>query len=380
MILGIAEDFTSNVTLDSDLTMIPSSGLYLNSGVHPCITVENLLSFLPVNDIAILAWDVSTHYNFYQNTRNKKDIVSFDGKYWQCVDPNGNIGIQPDSDGLEWMETNIESLRLKMFIQKVQDKFLSDMHLTKRLVNNQYIYENARLDRPMAAQPANFVGWTFEAKGSDYVTFRINQISIQKSGTTPISLYVIHNNELVDTLQIVPANGALNFLPIDYTFSGAGEWRFVMDSTDVYTDNGWIDSLKYDGFVCYGCVGIGNDPETSIYSINNSGYGLGFNVSTFMDSKVYIDNNLLDFGACLRATFEYMAFLMMFSNSNNRINMQERNQKLGVNLEAEIKQLDADTSVKRYYDEKKRAVKVLQKTFDTQLDTNTNFEISVSSV
>lgn len=379
MILGIAEDFTSNAILDDDLTQLPSSGLFLNSGVHPCITTENLLSFLPVLDFEIADWNNSIQYIPFEQSRKRRDLVKKNGIIYESI----KVGIDkdpPNNTPIYWRITNIESLRLKMFIQKVQDRFLSDMHLTKRLVNNQFLYENARLDRPMAAQPTNFVGWTFEAKGSDYVTFRINQASIQKSGTTPIDLYVIHNNELIDTLELVPANGALNFLQMDYTFSGAGEWRFVIDSTGVYTDNGWIDSLKYDGFVCYGCVGIGTEPETATYSINNSAYGLGFNVSVYLDSAVYIDNNLMDFGACLRATFEYMAFLMMFSNSNNRINMQERNQKLGVNLEAEIKQLDADTSVKRYYDEKKRAIKVLQKTFDTQLDTNTSFDISVSSV
>ena len=62
MILGISEDFTTSTELDSELTAIPSSGLYLNSGTHPSITVENLLEFLSFFDPTLLVWSESNTY------------------------------------------------------------------------------------------------------------------------------------------------------------------------------------------------------------------------------------------------------------------------------------------------------------------------------
>lgn len=378
MILGIAEDFTNNTVLDSELLSKPTSGLYLNSGVHPLITVDNLLSFLPVNDITFSPWDISKQYDFYQKTRSKKDIVSFDGKVWQCIDPDGNIGVQPDSDELEWMETNIESLRMKSFIYSVQDTIISDLNLTKRLINNQQLYEQAYHQRVL---PNDYCGWVFQAKGSDYVTITINQASIQMPGTAPVSLYVINQGKLVDTLTLTPANGTVNFQPLNYSFKGQGEWKFVIDSTIVFTNNAWIDGLKYDGFVCYTCVGIGESPETARYSRSNISNGLGFNVSVYLDPELYLDNNLSGFGPYVRSAIIFKAFEMFQANSNNRENMNQRIGMANINLIAEIKQLDAETAISTYKREKKAAINILSKTFDTQLNKERPlFQVTRTSV
>lgn len=378
MVLGIAEDFTSNVTLDSQLYATPGSGLYLNSGVHPSITVENLLSFLPITDFDISLYDQNKTYTSYQKSRNKKDLVRVSPTefIYQSLQDN-NLNKVPGSEPSFWLLTNIESLRLKAFVDKVKDRVYADLNLTRRLVNNQNIYEVGRYERML---PNNYCGWVFEPKGSDYVTFRINQAFIQKSGTTPVNVYVINQGQLIDTLVLTPSNGRAVFEPLNYTFSGIGPFYFVIDSTTVFSNNGYLDSLKYDGFVVYTTVGIGSDPETATYSTGYTGNGLGFNITAYLDSSVYIDNNIDEFGNFLRAAFEYETFLMYLHNSNNRSNRAQRIQIGDDLLLAETKDLTADTVVSRYHKEKAKAIKQLQRTFDTQLDNSNEIEISIGSL
>jgi hypothetical protein len=376
MVLGIAEDFSSNVTLDSQLTGLPESGLFLNSGVHPSITVENLLSFLPVIDFVIAAWDELKPYDVYATSRQKRDIVTHENVIYQSVATN-NIGNEPP--GGAWVATNIESLRIRNFIDKVQDRVYADLNLTKRLVNNQYLYEVGKQERQL---PNDYCGWVFEPKGSDYITLRINEICLQKSGTTPVELYIINQGSVIDTIEVVPKNGKISFDKYpNLTFSGKGKWMFVMDSTTVFSNNGYIDPLKYDGFVAYTCVGIGDAPETATYSYNTTGNGLGFNISAFLNSSLYIENNVNEFGDLIRSTFEYMTLLEFLYNSNNRKNMAQRVQLDKEMLMFETKNLDHDTSVRRYYAEKKKAIKTLERTFDTQLaNNNDELEITISSL
>ncbi len=374
MVLGISNDFTSNVILDSQLTGLPTSGLYLNSGVHPSITVKNLLSFLPLLDVIFADWDETKQYEKYQ--RNIKDVVSYNGKIYQSLVSNTNK--QPDENTDEWLETNIESLRLKSFIQSVQDRVYSDLHLQKRLINNQYIYEVGQYEKLL---PNNYCGWIFEPKGSDYCTIRLNQISIQKTGTTPLNLYVINQGNLVDTLEITPSNGRVDFKDLNYSFKGFGTWIFAIESTEVFTSNGCLDPLSYDGFTCGTVIGTGTTPETATYSYSNTGNGLGFNVSVTLDSSVYINNNIQDFGSFIRATFELMAIECFLHNSNNRSNSEEINQSANQQLLiAETKQLDMNTIAKKYQETKSKAMKVINKTFDTQLFESDDLEIETTSV
>jgi hypothetical protein len=138
MELGFAEDFSTNVILDTELKTVPSSGLYLNSGVHPSVTLGNILAFLPKLSFNIDAWDDSVNYEVYSTTRDRKDLVSHNSKVYQCL--VANINVEPtDANSSTWLETNIESLRLKSFVDKVKDKVFSDLNLTRRLIENQYM-------------------------------------------------------------------------------------------------------------------------------------------------------------------------------------------------------------------------------------------------
>lgn len=376
MTLGIAEDFTSNVPLDNELTAVPSNGLYLNSGVHPSITTANLLAFLPLLDLVIAPWDSETAYGIYANSRNKSDLVMYDGIIYESISTD-NEGSQPDESTEDWLATNIESLRLKSFIQKVKDKVLSDLKLTKRLVNNQYLYEVGRNESQL---PNDYCGWVFEPKGSDYISIRLNEVSFQKSGTAPVNLYVINQGVLIDTLTITPANGTVNFKRLDYAFKGKGKWIFAVDSTEVFINGNAVDPLKYDGFVCYTTSGSGASPEAASYNYGSTDNGLGFNVTAFLDSESYIENNLDELGNFVRACFELSALQMYLSNPNNRSNREQLIQMDANTLLFETKDLSADTVVKRYHDEKKRALRTIEKTFDTQLSQGGDFIVDYDSV
>jgi hypothetical protein len=374
MILGISEDYTADIELDSQLTDIPSSGLYVNSGVHPSITLENLLEFLPKTNFTFSDWDNSTEYEVFETSRNKKDIVTSDAKIYQSIKEGTNNEVT-DTD--YWLETNIESLRIKSFMQKVKDRVYSDLSLDKRLISNQYIYENGDTETTLSN---DYSGWVLEPKGSDYVSMKINQVSIQKDGVTPINLYVIQQNTLKDTISITPNNGEISFQDVDIVLSGKGVFKLVIDSTDVYTENATIDPLKFDGFVAYTTSGTGDNPQGAKYTYNTYGNGLGLNITAYLDAKVYINNNMSWFGSFIRATFEYMCFQMFYHNSNNRSNRAERLQMRDEVLLTELKEMRTDSVVKRYHDEKKCAIKMLEKTFDTQLKSNKGFSTEIGSI
>ncbi len=378
MVLGISEDFTSTVEFDSQLSSIPSSGLYLNSGTHPIITVNNLLEFLPSINFNFSEWDSSTSYGVFTETRNKKDIVSYNTVEGFRVFQSINSGTNNlPTDSTYWLETNIESLRVKTFLEKVKDKVYSELSLEKTLVNNQFLYENGDIQTTLNG---DFSGWVIEPKGSDYVSFRINQISFQKDGTAPVSLHVLNQNQLIKTISIKPDEGRLNFQDVDLKLSGKGDFKLLIDSTDVYTSNATIDPQKFDGFVAYTTTGIGSTVETANYTYNVCGNGLGLNITAFLDPKVYIDNNISEFGSFIRATFEYMVFQMFLHNANNRSNRTERIQLDKNMLLRELKDMNVDSVIRRFYNARRKALNMLEKTFDTQLNKNNSITLHLGAI
>lgn len=367
MVLGIATDLTTDVVLDAELTAIPSNGIYLNEGTHSSITLSNLLAFLPNFDLVPTTWSNATTYGKYTTTKNQKDLVTHGGKIYQSLQ-GSNTNQNPTSTPSYWLETNLESLRLKSFIEKVKARVINSLRLNKNLINSQKIYSvTDTLTTEQTLLPNDYCGWGFDAKGSDYVSIRINQISLQKSGTTPINLYVINQGNLITTLQITPSNGKVEFKDLNYTFKGEGDWVFAIDSTEVFTNGFVVDPLRYDGFVCYTVTGIGNAPETAKYYRGAVANGLGFNVTAFLDAETYVNNNRSEFGEFVCATFEMMCFEMFLHNSNNRSNREQKIQMNDELIRIEVLDGQANTVAKRYSDALKHAKTQLSKTFDTQL-------------
>jgi hypothetical protein len=378
MVLGISEDFTRDIVIDAELKQASSTGLTLNSGVHASITLDNLLEFLPDSTTTFLAWDNTKTYGLYSTTKNKADIVVLNSVIYQSIKAD-NTGNSPDAaNSTYWMETNIESLVLKSFVDKVKDRVYTDLSLIKRLVNSQKIYEVGRHDLML---PNQYCGYVFEPKGSDYVSFVINQISFQGLTTDPVNLYVVNEGRLVDTLVLQPNNGAFEWKDVNYRFKGEGKWIFAVDSQIVKTNQGVVDTLKYDGFVVYTTTGLGETPEGATWVYETTGNGLGFNVSVSLDSSIYIDNNIEYFGGLIRSTFELMALQMFLHNSNNRSNRNEFIQLNKELLTYETKSLEGNTVARRYNKELDKAKRAIEKTFDTQLsDDDASFDIELTSV
>ena len=375
MILGFSEDFSSNVELDSQLKSIPSSGLYLNSGVHPSINLDNLLNFLPKLEFTFDNYLVGKTYSSFITNMNRSNIVFLNGNIYESIADN-NIGNDVDDTDF-WIKTNIESLRLKVFIESVKNRVYSDLALTKRLINSQKLYTIGTEKKTI---PADYIGWVLEPKGSDYVSIRINQMSLQKDGTTPVDVYVLNQDELIKTITLEPDNGRVKFRDTDITFSGKGDFKLIIDSTEVYTKSNTINPLKFDGFVCYTTTGNGDTPQTADYVYNTFDNGIGLDVSVFLDSTVYINNNVKDLSSFIRATFELMVFETYLHNSNNRSNRSQRLQMNDDLLISELKNTQADTVVSRYHREKKRALRAMEKTFDTQLSDKEGLEVRIGTM
>lgn len=365
MNLTFAEDFTSQVTLDSQLLGTPDSGLYWNRGVHPVLTINNLLAFLPVEDFTFSAWDIGTTYTKFNDSRKRSDVVLYDDKVYQSL-VNNNTGNQPDTSPTQWLETNIESLRIKSFIWTVEDNVLSALMINRRLIENQYIY-NINETRTLRTNSNDYIGWAFEPKGSDYVKIRINQIALGANTTTPQSLYVVNQGVLIDTLTLNPQNGRLVFEDIGYSFSGIGAFYFLIEGQDFYSSGGYNDPLKYKGFVCYPVTGTGATPEGSDFNFSSSENGLNFNISCRLDSSIYVENNKIDLAKFYQAQFEYDFVRMALHNANNRSGIDERLQKSGINnqlLATESLDISMATVAKNYMYQKKIATESINSTFD----------------
>ena len=383
MILTVAEDFTNTVTLESELTSLPESGMYLNSGVHTAITVNNLLQFLPLIEFTFGTFAGGTTYGKYTDSRKVTDIVLDAGIVYQSLTA-GNTGNTPASSPTNWLVTDIDSLRIKSAVLKSQDAALSRINLTRRLVDSQYLYNLVEVgENPtVTLLPNDFAAWVFEPKGSDYVTFQINQIALQATTASPQNLYVINQGQLITTIILNPnLEGRLEFEDSTFTFSGKGKWIFAIDAQNVLTDGSIIDSLKYEGFVAYTATGIGATAEDAEYSFQTTNNGLNFNISTFFDGSVYIDKNLLNFGNYIQAAWEMDMLNLFLSNSNSRSNKEQRTVIDRQMLIAETKDLKLNTVVRKFERERKQAIKELDKTLDREINSdNDDFEIEITSV
>ena len=377
MILTFAEDFTSTEVLDSQLIGTPDSGLYFNRGVHPIITVENLLSLLPNVTFTFTAWSGSSTYGVFETSRKKADVVSHESKvYLSLIASTGDDPKTPGTDTTYWLETNINSLRLRSFIWSVEDNFLSALSLNRQLVENQYIYNVGDTDVTLSD---DYSGWAFEPKGSDYVIIRINQMALQANTTDTVDVSVINQGVVKETITLNPNNGILSFEDVGYTITGKGRFDFVFPSQSVKSESAFNDALRYDGFVCYPINGSGDTPEGAEYSNSSIGNGLNFNVSCYLDSSVYITNNKIDLAKFLQLQFQLDALKMMLYNANNNVSGVQRNlsDELSLHLlTAETMDLDMGTVVREYKEQKAVAIKAINRTFDKFLKKPKGFTVT----
>ena len=383
MLLGIVDDLTSNATLDDQLTAVSDSGLSINEGVHPSITIDNLLHFLPNKSKTPAAYVAGTTYGKFEDSRRFDDIVEDVGITYQSLVAS-NTGNTPASSPNEWLETNLDSLRLKVFINSAQNKAISDINLIRRHVDNQYLYNLVEQNRELTPVllPENYAGWSIEPKGSDYTRITINQAALQATTVSAQNLYVINQGVLVTTLILNPnLEGRLAFEEINYDIpSDKGMWIFAIDSQNVLREGGYLDPLKFDGFVPRLVTGTGSTPEDAKYSPSSGGNGLSFNITVHFDPAVYLANNLKNFGKLLRAAFELQTLRLYRSNSNNRSNRQELIQMDETQLREEvISRSDlSDSSASKYDRAVAEARSMLDKTFDREINNNADDSIEIT--
>jgi len=284
----------------------------------------------------------------------------------------GDAPKTPGTDTTYWLETNINSLRIRSFIWTVEDNFISALSLNRKLIENQYIYHVAE---ELLTLSNDYSGWAFEPKNSDYVKIKINQMSLQANTTEQVVVSVINQGIVKDTITLNPNNGLLEFEDVGYTISGKGVFYFVFPSQEVYSDSSYNDSLKSDGFVCYPISGEGDTPEDADYTKGTTGNGLNFNVSAYLDSSVYVTNCKIDYSQFMKAQFEYDFLRMVVSNSNNQSESAERN--LGNNQLLATESLDTSmlTIARKYAHEVKEAIAAINRTFDNFLKKDVSFTV-----
>jgi hypothetical protein len=343
-----------------------------------------LLSFLPNETIVFADYVAGTTYGKFTDSLKRTDIVTDAGIIYQSL-VAGNVGNTPASSPTQWLVTNIESLRIKIFYLSTRNNAITQLNLKRRLVDSQYLYNVAEIEENATSTllPNDFAAWIFEPKGSDYVKFTINEVAFQATTAVQQNLYVINQGQLITTLTLNPnADGRLVFEDIDYEFSGKGKFIFAVDSQTVLTNGATLDPLKYKGFVVSTASGIGATPEGADYSRGTSNNGLGFNISVHLDSTVYLNKNLKNFGQYLQAAWRLSVLEMFLHNSNNRSNRSQRIQ-LDVNmLTAEVKDdKSGGSALSKFKSEKKKAFAKIKTTFDTQLkDKNKGGQTSLRSV
>ncbi len=383
MLLGIVDDLTSNATLDDQLTAVSDSGLSINEGVHPSITIDNLLHFLPNKSKTPAAYVAGTTYGKFEDSRRFDDIVEDVGITYQSLVAS-NTGNTPASSPNEWLETNLDSLRLKVFINSAQNKAISDINLIRRHVDNQYLYNLVEQNRELTPVllPENYAGWSIEPKGSDYTRITINQAALQATTVSAQNLYVINQGVLVTTLILNPnLEGRLAFEEINYDIpSDKGMWIFAIDSQNVLREGGYLDPLKFDGFVPRLVTGSGDTPQAAKYSPSTGGNGLSFNITVHFDPAVYLANNLKNFGKLLRAAFLLQTFKMYRANPNNRSNRQQRINMDEVQLREEVISRSelSDSSASQYDRAVTEAKTMLSKTFDREINNNADDSIEIT--
>lgn len=380
MNLTFVQDYTSSISLDSELMGTPDSGLYWNQGVHPLVTIANLLTFAPIVEFIFTDWAIGTTYNKYATTQLKSDIVTYEGLIYQSKTAV-NVGNQPDISTTNWLLTDQNSLNVKAFLKNSESNMISQLHLIRKLVDSQYIYN---VGETLQTLPNDYAGWVIEPKGSDYVKIRINQLALQANTTDPVDLFVINQGALIDTLVLNPINGRLVFEDVGYTISGIGKFTFAFASQEVKTESAYNDPLKYDGFVIYPVSGIGDTAEDAEYSFSNNSNGLNFNITAYLDSSQYLTNNLIDFSDMLRAQFEYDLIRQMLVNANNRNNTDERNitgDPLTMQLlTTEALNTEHLTVAKKYSSLLKETKMSVNKTFDRFLKVPAKFKVTTRAL
>jgi hypothetical protein len=375
MILTFAEDFGSSVILDSELRGTSDSGLYWNRGVNSLVTVNNLLSLLPDVEFTFAAYAAGTTYSKFNTSRSINDIVLESGKVYQSLKDSNTGNLVTDTNF--WLETNIKSLRIKSFIWTTLDNYKAALSLNRSLIENQYLYNVADQLKTLTE---DYSGWSIEPKGSDYIKIVLNQLSLQADVATPVNLFVINQGQLIDTIVLNPNNGLLEFEDIGFTFYGKGPFHFVFESQDVLSNSENVDTLKYSGFVAYPITGKGASPQAAEYSQASSGNGLNFNISVYLDSGIYVDNNEVHLAKFIQSQFEMDSLELFYYNPNQRSNRTERVVNDREALFTEIKDVTANTAARRYLGQKKIAMKSIERTFDKFLKPAQKFVVKQRSI
>lgn len=357
-ILTFYKDYSNSIELDSLLMGVPDSDAFWNTGTSPIVTIKNILTYLPVEDIVADAYAAGTTYAI-------GDICTSNAIMYESI-LGSNIGNTPASSPTYWVVTNSDSQKIKVFLNQVKTNAKTALKLDRKLIENQYIYHIAKSD---VTPNADYIGWGFEHKNSDYVSIRINKLAFQANTDQEITFSLVNNGAVVNTIAITPDNGRFVFSDVNLTMSGFGVFYLVTDAISIKTNGEVNDPLKYRGLVCYPVEAVGGTIATADYQKSMSGNGMGFNVSAYVDTSSFIVANEIDFVEVYKWQLAYdLVQLMLFNpqtnSSREERNMTEFNRDLMI-MEAKDNKLNTITT--NYNKALKQAKEAIAKSLDNVL-------------
>lgn len=370
--IGFKHDFTTDAFLDKEILKNSSDFCCLNENA-PLLTLANILDFLPKIEINFSIFSINKTYFSFAETQDYNSILTYNGELYQCIATS--IGNLPTDENF-FIKTNLDSIRLKSYINNVLEKVKEDLQLSYNLIENQSIFPS---NLNMKYTPINDkIGVSFEKRGSDYISIIINEFSAYADvNDNTFNLYHYLNNSLKKTISINNSFSneyQTNFINLE--LNEKGSHVLAIDKRPMFNSNKQINPLRYDSFI-YNNVELTNGRFVrSSVSCN----GIGVNVSTALKSDLFLKHNLKLFHRFLKATFEYLFYQTILINSNKRINSNTRllfDEKL---LLSELKNKDTDSVLNRYLKEKDLALSLMKKTFDKQINKNTDeMEIEITT-
>jgi hypothetical protein len=303
---------TSVPTLDAELTAA-TSGIIINDGYIPYLTLENIRSF-----------------------SSKVSNENLSAANW-------NIFL---------------TQRLKSAISNVMNRVVTN---DNKIFEQKRIYYGMGDGSEVIANNDKLVGLKIDFIKNDNIKVKLNRIGLQFSGAvTDLDFYLFNQNTQVATFTASSTGSDFVWVDlsgIELTGEKAGSWFLYYDQTgltetainnDIYIHSNLSNFLQFNPFTAE--VGADLNLIDSGDFDSATAYIANLDFSVVPDLTGWITYNKELFANAIRLQFGLDAYKLMFTNENARINAKERN------VDAELVKLnvyneDGKTVVKELADE-----------------------------
>lgn len=313
---------------DSQLTGVSTSGYYFNRATHPYLkNFETIIKMGPDSS----RWTIEPYSA--TTTYVKEQIVEEGGFIYESL-ANGNTGNTPSSSPTEWLPTNVLSQYLKRTMRGSLETVLQNEVCRNPLVSNEYLYRLGRPQEDIDPNESKWVGIRINPLSSNHLSYVINQIGLQFTGTQNVEVFLYNQNNLVTSVNLTSDGNNFKFFDVDMNIdpSEKGAWYIFYDQTGLTEQSVGSNQTIHSCFDPYfSIVGFSVDPGTDLNTIDQSDFeygttfGLNLNLSIAPDLTNFIKqhpNLIAEAWQLQTATDILWDFL---GNTNVRSNQNQRN-------------------------------------------------------